>query len=96
LSVEGEEIAVFRIVEESGEKLYAVSNRCPFSGANVIARGITGNLGNRVVVASPIYKQHFDLATGECLEEPGKNLTTYPVRRNGKRVEISLQQEVTP
>ena len=33
-------------------------------------RGLIGNLGDRLVVASPIYKQHFDLRTGACLEAP--------------------------
>jgi nitrite reductase (NADH) large subunit len=32
------------------------------------------------VVASPIYKQHFCLATGRCLEEGDFSVTTYPVR----------------
>jgi nitrite reductase (NADH) small subunit len=33
-----------------------------------------------VVVASPIYKQHFDLNTGECLEAPHNSVSSYPAR----------------
>ena len=44
------------------------------------ARGLVGSIGERVVVASPIYKQHFDLRTGECLEAPHNSVSSYPVR----------------
>jgi len=32
------------------------------------------------VVASPIYKHHFDLTTGECLEEPANSIPAWPAR----------------
>ncbi len=55
--------------------------------ANVIARGIVGTVGtgrgHRDTVASPMYKQVFDLATGECLTEPDRGLPV--VRRPGRR-----------
>src|SRR6185312_7945546 len=53
--VEGEQVAVFRL---AGDALYAIDNVDPDCGAAVLARGLTGNLGERVVVASPIHKQH--------------------------------------
>ena len=64
----------------SGEEefVYAVGHRDPFSDANVMARGIVGSVGDRDTVASPMYKHVFDLATGECLSEPGRRL---PVHR---------------
>ena len=46
-------------------------------------------LGGRTVVASPLYKQHFDLATGECLEAPAQSVRTYPVRVDGGRVLVA-------
>ncbi len=52
----------------------------PASGVNVLSRGIVGDIGGDLVVASPIYKQHFCLATGRCLEEADFSVTTYPVR----------------
>jgi nitrite reductase (NADH) small subunit len=39
-----------------------------------------GNVGERIVVASPIYKHHFDLQSGECLEAPENSVAAYPVR----------------
>ena len=78
------QVAIFLVPEtdEQGTlhmRIYAVDHHDPFSGANVIARGIVGSRGDRTTVASPIYKQVFDLATGECLTEEGR-LDTWPVR----------------
>jgi NAD(P)H-dependent nitrite reductase small subunit len=64
--IEGEQVAIFR--DREGE-LYALANRDPFSGAYVMSRGIVGRRGTVPTVASPMYKQVFDLRTGECLDE---------------------------
>lgn len=85
--VQGEQVAVFRLKDGN---IYAVSNYDPFSKANVIARGITGNLKGFDVVASPIYKQHFDLRTGQCLEDDSVSIKTYPVKLDGDDVLIAL------
>ena len=81
------QVAIFRVANNSlpeSEQFYATDNYCPFSDANIISRGIVGNIGNSVVVASPLYKQHFDLSTGACLEDISVSLSTYPVRlKNG-------------
>jgi nitrite reductase (NADH) small subunit len=82
--VGGEQVAVFRI----GEELYAIDNLDPCSGAAVLSRGLVGSLGERVVVASPIHKQHFDLRTGECLEQPRQAVRTWAVRRQGDEVQV--------
>lgn len=75
----GEQVAVFRVGHgEPG--VYAIGNYDPNAHAAVLSRGIVGSLGERVVVASPIYKQHFDLRTGECLEAPERSVASYPAR----------------
>jgi len=61
------QVALFR---DRAGALYAVGNRDPFTGACVIARGITGSRGDTPTVASPLLKQVFDLRTGACLDEP--------------------------
>lgn len=81
--VEGRQVALFRL--RNGD-IFAIGNRDPFSGANVMSRGLTGDLKGRKVVASPIYKQHFDLATGECLEDPQVRLPVWAVQVMGERV----------
>jgi nitrite reductase (NADH) small subunit len=77
------QIAVFRLDDDS---VYAIDNRDPFSRANVLARGIVGDLKGEVVVASPVYKQHFSLATGQCLEDPDVRLAVFPARIEGDAV----------
>ena len=61
-------VAFFRL-SGSGEIL-AIDNLDPFSGASVLSRGIVGSKGDVVTVASPVYKQRFDLRTGRCLDDP--------------------------
>ena len=75
----GRQVAVFRVGAES-PRLFAIDNYDPNSDAAVLSRGLVGSIGERVVVASPIYKQHFDLQTGECLEAPQHSVSSYPVR----------------
>lgn len=82
------QIAIFYL--KRTEQLYAVSNFDPFSQANVISRGIIGSIGDAIVVASPIYKQHFNLETGQCIEDESVSLTHYPVQIEGDRVVVSL------
>jgi nitrite reductase (NADH) small subunit len=77
--IDGAEVAVFHIAD-GGSQVYAISNFDPNSAASVLSRGLVGNLGERLVVASPIYKQHFDLRTGVCLEAPENSVTSYPAR----------------
>lgn len=64
--VDGRALAVFRV----RDAVFAIGNHDPISEANVMARGIVGDMGGEIVVASPMYKQHFSLVTGRCLEEP--------------------------
>lgn len=53
-------------------RVHAVSNFDPYSRANVISRGIVGTRQDAPTVASPMYKQVFDLRTGACLDTQGK------------------------
>jgi nitrite reductase (NADH) small subunit len=83
--VGGRQVAVFRLDDDS---VYALSNHDPFSRANVLSRGIVGDLKGEVVVASPVYKQHFSLATGQCLEDPDVRVPVFPVRLDGDTVMV--------
>lgn len=85
--LDGQQIALFYLPQ--AQRVYALDNGDPFSGANVIARGIVGDLKERRVVASPLYKQHFCLDSGECLEDDGVRLRTWPARIAGERVQIA-------
>ncbi|GAA2785997.1 nitrite reductase small subunit NirD [Kitasatospora aburaviensis] len=61
-----DQVAVFR---DRAGALHAVDNRDPFSGAHVLSRGLMGSRGDRPTLASPMYKQVFDLTDGRCLDE---------------------------
>jgi nitrite reductase (NADH) small subunit len=83
--VEGRQVAVFRLSDGS---LHALSNFDPFSAANVLSRGIVGDRGGEPKVASPIYKQTFNLRTGVCYEDASVRLDVYRVRRHRGVVEV--------
>lgn len=70
--------------------LFAISHTDPFTGKNVLARGITGDLKGQPVVASPLYKQHFNLETGQCLEDETVQVKTYPVLLDGNNVRVEV------
>lgn len=68
--IEGRQIAIFRIADT----VYATDNFDPASEANVLSRGLVGDLKGERVVASPIYKHHYSLTTGRCLEDDTKTV----------------------
>jgi nitrite reductase (NADH) small subunit len=84
----GRQIALVRVGD--GDRVFALSNFDPFSDAFVIARGIVGDKAGRPKIASPIYKQSFDLETGVCLDDAAVRLPTYPVRMRQGRVEVGI------
>src|SRR6476661_7986727 len=75
--VNGRQVAIFRL---HGDHLYAIDNFDPFSKANVLSRGIVGDLKGELVVASPVYKQHFELLTGRCVEDATVWIPVYRAR----------------
>jgi nitrite reductase (NADH) small subunit len=83
-----EQVAIFRIAATN--EVLAISNRDPFSGANVLSRGIIGDKNGVPKVASPVYKQQFLLTTGECLDDPSVKLPVYPVRCENGHVMIGF------
>jgi nitrite reductase (NADH) small subunit len=77
--VDGEPVALFRL-SAGHDDVVAISNIDPFSGASVLSRGIVGSKGDVVTVASPIYKQRFDLRTGACLDDPTMRVRSHDAR----------------
>ena len=84
-----QQIALFYIPEYQDE-VFAIGNHDPFSGANVLARGLIGDLQGEPMVSSPLYKQHFSLQSGSCIEDPEICVPVWPVRLREDRVEIML------
>src|SRR5688572_2404849 len=86
----GEQVAIFRVEDE----VHAVGNRDPFSNANVLSRGIVGDLKGELVVASPVYKQHFSLRTGRCVEDATAQIPVYAARVEEGWVVVEPRKQV--
>ena len=80
------QVAVFKL--SGSDEIFAIDAFDPFSNAPVLSRGIVGDVKGRLVVASPIYKQHFDLKTGQCLEDEGVAVRTFAVRVVDGQVQV--------
>ena len=89
--LDNQQVALFYLPNQP-EQLFAIGNYDPLGGANVLARGIVGDLGGQLVVASPLYKQHYDLRTGACLEDDSVSVPCYSARIVSGRVELSTNQ----
>ena len=93
--VAGEQVAIFRVSNGGvSDNVYAVGNHDPISGANVLSRGIVGDVKGELVVASPIYKQHFSLLTGRCVEDATVRIPVYAARVEDGFVLIEPKKEV--
>ncbi|HEV8444743.1 MAG TPA: nitrite reductase small subunit NirD [Steroidobacteraceae bacterium] len=84
--VGGRQVALFQV----HGRVYALDNFDPASRANVLSRGLTGNLQGERVVASPIYKHHFVLTSGRCVEDSTFNVTAYPTKVVEGRVLVEV------
>ena len=86
--INGKQVALFYLPEN--DAIYALDNYCPFSEANVISRGIVGDLTGKLVVASPLYKQHFCLKTGVCLEDESVSLSVFKTKLEDNKIHVAL------
>jgi nitrite reductase (NADH) small subunit len=91
--VGGQSVALFRV--GSGE-VFALSNVDPFSRASVMSRGLVGSRRDAdgfdiPKVASPMYKQSFELRTGVCLDDPAISISTFAVSIVNDRVLVSSE-----
>jgi len=82
------QIALFHL-PDSDEKVFALANFDPKGHANVLARGILGDIKGERVVASPLYKQHYRLTDGQCLEDEGVQVPVWTTRIEGGRVLVA-------
>ncbi len=87
--VGGVQVALFRVSPH--DDLYAISNYDPFSRCNVLSRGIVGSYGSIPMVASPMYKQRFDLETGRCLDDERVVVPVFAVRVVDGRVQVRVR-----
>ena len=91
--VGGRQVAVVRY---GTEDVYALDNFDPFSKAFVISRGIVGDKAGAPKIASPIFKQTFDLRTGQCFDSAAVCLPTFPARVRDGRIEVAATPAPVP
>jgi nitrite reductase (NADH) small subunit len=84
------QIALFRTHDGT---VFALDNHDPVSGANVMSRGIVGSRGDVPTVASPMFKQVYDLRTGQCLDDPDVTIPAYAVQVVDGQVLVSAGDE---
>lgn len=78
--LDGKQIAIFALLEQSGElKAFACDNYDPFGKVNVLSRGLICSIGAEICICSPLYKQHFSLLDGHCLEDENVSISVYKV-----------------
>ncbi|RTZ18307.1 nitrite reductase small subunit NirD [Vibrio aquaticus] len=84
--ISGEQVALFNVPNIG---VYAVQNWDPIGKAHVMSRGIVGDVNGHLCVASPLYKQHFRLDNGECIERPENRLKCWKVDVESGAVVVS-------
>ncbi|QFH71824.1 nitrite reductase small subunit NirD [Enterobacter sp. E76] len=81
------QIALFRF----NETVYALDNREPDSDANVLSRGLLGDVAGEPVVISPLYKQKIRLRDGCFQGSSQQAVRAWPVKIEADKVWVSSQ-----
>lgn len=84
--VNDKQIAIFYI----DDQVHAIDNYDPIGKAYVMSRGMTGSKGDDLVVASPLYKENYNLLTGACLDNDSASVTVYPAKIEGSSVLVKV------
>ena len=83
-SLEGRKIAGARLcVGRSGEVHFAIDDTCPHAGGSLSEGLVDGDL-----VICPLHAWGFEIATGNCIDDPHCSVSSYPVRVEDGRVEV--------
>ena len=85
--VDGHAIAIFLLADDD---VRAIDNVDPVSGASVLSRGLVGDVDGAATVASPLYKQRFDLRTGACLDVEDAFVAVHEARVTDGMLEVRL------
>jgi len=86
--VDGRAVAIFLLADGS---LHAIDNVDPISGASILSRGLIGDVDGTPTVASPMFKQRFDLACGRCIDAVDVAVQVHDVGLHDGAVHVRLQ-----
>jgi nitrite reductase [NAD(P)H], large subunit/nitrite reductase [NAD(P)H], small subunit len=81
------QIALFRF----GDKVYALDNLEPGSQANVLSRGLLGDVSGEPIVISPLYKRRIRLRDGRQCDNGESVVRAWPVKVEDGKVWVSNQ-----
>lgn len=84
--VDNVQVALFYINDE----VYALNNYDPIGKANIMSRGMIGDLKGDLMVASPLQKQHYNLKTGVCMDVEGVSIPIYETKIEDNQVFVKL------
>lgn len=84
--VKDTQIALFYI----NEQVFALNNYDPIGKANVMSRGMIGDINGKLMVAAPLQKQHYNLQTGECFDIEGVSIPVYETKIENENVFVKL------
>lgn len=88
------QIALFYL-PGNGQQVYVLDNLEPGSGANVLSRGIIGDVAGEPVVISPLYKKRFRLRDGVCPDDCSLRVNVWPVKVEQGKVWVA-QRPMAP
>ncbi|CCG87279.1 nitrite reductase large subunit NirB [Erwinia piriflorinigrans] len=88
--LEGQQIALFHLPDHP-QRVFALSNHEPGSDANVLARGLVGDVKGEPVIISPLYKRRFRLQDGCSIDDADTALRVWPVKIDNGRVWVRKQ-----
>ncbi|USD37709.1 MULTISPECIES: nitrite reductase small subunit NirD [Ferrimonas] len=83
--LDNKQVAIFYLA--NGE-LYAIGNHDPLGKANVMSRGLLAEVDGTLTVSSPLYRHHYCLSSGRCLQDDTVSVPTYPVRTVDGKVQL--------
>ncbi|MEM9520217.1 MAG: nitrite reductase small subunit NirD [Actinomycetota bacterium] len=90
-------VAIFRLPSDDGDVWCCVDHEDPVTGVGVMARGLVGSTGpdERPTVASPLYKERYDLITGQGVDDPTMMLRAHRCRVRNGQVEVQIVDSET-
>lgn len=85
----GWQLLVVQVVDEAGDGIHAVENRC----SHATARLDSGQLDGCHIIC-PLHGARFDVRDGACAGPPAKApIRSFPVRINGADVEVAVPEK---
>lgn len=76
-------VAIFNLGEGG---LFALDNIDPASGVSLLSRGLICDIQGHLCVASPLYKQHYRLVDGLCVEDPSLRAQIFELKNELGRI----------